>query len=56
LDEIQLINLNGQVIQMIKNPNRVQNMYTLENLPQGFYFVKLSSTDNQTTTKKILVN
>ncbi|CAM3548416.1 extracellular ribonuclease precursor [Flavobacterium saliperosum S13] len=56
LNEIQLINLNGQVIQMIKNPNRVQNTYTLENLPQGFYFVKLSSADNQTTTKKILVN
>lgn len=56
LNEIQLININGQVIQMIKNPNRVQNSYTLENLPQGFYFVKLSSTDNQTTTKKILVN
>lgn len=56
LSEIQLININGQVIQMIKNPNRVQNSYTLENLPQGFYFVKLSSVDNQTTTKKILVN
>ncbi|ESU18590.1 putative extracellular ribonuclease [Flavobacterium cauense R2A-7] len=56
LSEIQLININGQVIQMIKNPNRVQNSYTLENLPQGFYFVKLSSADNQTTTKKILVN
>lgn len=56
LNEIQLININGQVIQMIKNPNRVQNTYTLENLPQGFYFVKLSSADNQTTTKKILVN
>lgn len=56
LSEIQLININGQVIQMIKNPNRVQNSYTLENLPQGFYFVKLSSVDNQSTTKKILVN
>lgn len=56
LNEIQLININGQIIQMIKNPNRVQNTYTLENLPQGFYFVKLSSADNQTTTKKILVN
>nr|WP_294937692.1 endonuclease [uncultured Flavobacterium sp.] len=55
LDEIQLININGQIIQYIKNPNRVQEVYTLENLPQGFYFVKLSS-DNQTTTKKILVN
>lgn len=55
LTEIQLININGQIIQYIKNPNRVQEVYTLENLPQGLYFVKLSS-DNQTTTRKILVN
>jgi endonuclease I len=56
LDEIQLININGQVVQYIKKPNRIQDVYTLENLPQGFYFVKLSSIDNHTTTKKILVN
>ncbi|ESU26653.1 putative extracellular ribonuclease [Flavobacterium limnosediminis JC2902] len=56
LNEIQLININGQVIKNIKKPNSVQNTYTLENLPQGFYFVKLSSSDNQTTTRKILVN
>ena len=56
LNEIQLININGQVIQLIKDPTHVQDTYTLENLPQGFYFVKLSSADNQTTTKKILVN
>lgn len=56
LDEIQLININGQVVQYIKSPNRVQEVYTIENLPQGFYFVKLSTADNQSTTKKILVN
>ncbi|MCG2611947.1 endonuclease [Flavobacterium sp. SM15] len=56
LDEIQLININGQVIQYIKKPNRVQEVYTIENLPQGFYFVKLSTSDNQTSTKKILIN
>ncbi|HSD14244.1 MAG TPA: endonuclease [Flavobacterium sp.] len=56
LVEIQLINVNGQVIKNIKNPNGIQNTYTLDNLTQGFYFIKLSSADNQTTTKKIIVN
>jgi len=56
LSEIELINVNGQIVQKISKPNSIQNVYTLENLPQGFYFVKLTSTDNQTATKKILVN
>lgn len=56
LSEIELININGQMVQKISKPSSVQNVYTLENLPQGFYFVKLTSTDNQTATKKILVN
>lgn len=56
LREIELINVNGQIVQKISKPNNIQNVYTLENLPQGFYFVKLTSTDNQTATKKILVN
>ncbi|MGX7668483.1 endonuclease [Flavobacterium pedocola] len=56
LDEIELININGQVIQHISKPNNIQGTYTLESLPQGFFFVKLTSIDNQTTTKKILVN
>ncbi|MEW5675834.1 endonuclease [Flavobacterium enshiense] len=56
LSEIELININGQIVQQIKKPNSIQNVYTLENLPQGFYFVKLTAADNQTATKKILVN
>lgn len=55
LDEIQLININGQIMQQIKKPNSQNNTYTLDNLPQGFYFLKLS-TDNQSVTKKIIVN
>lgn len=55
LDEIQLINVNGQVIKNIKNPNGIQNTYTLENLPKGFYLVKMSAANND-TTKKIIVN
>jgi len=55
LDEIDLINLNGQLIQVIKKPSLQNQTYTLENLPQGFYFLKMTS-DNQSTTKSIIVN
>ncbi|MDR6968255.1 endonuclease I [Flavobacterium arsenatis] len=55
LDEIQLINVNGQIIQQIKKPVFNSNTYTLENLNSGFYFLKLSS-ENQSVTKKIIVN
>ncbi len=55
LDEIQLINVNGQIIQQISHPKAKQNVYTVDNLPEGFYFLKLNS-DNQTTVKKIIIN
>ncbi|MET0759718.1 MAG: endonuclease [Flavobacterium sp.] len=55
LDEIQLININGQLMQQIKKPVSQNNTYTLENLPQGFYFLKLTS-ENQTVIKKVIVN
>ena len=55
LDEIQLISINGQLIQQIKKPISTNNTYTMENMPTGFYFVKMSA-ENQTATKKIIVN
>jgi len=55
LDNIQLISVNGQVVRELQNPVAENNSYVIENLPQGFYFVKLSA-HNQTTTKKIIVN
>ena len=55
IDEIEVININGQLLQKIKNPVFENNNYTLENLNKGFYFLKLTS-DNQTLTKKIIVN
>ena len=55
LDEIQLINLNGQLIQVIQKPAFNNNTYSLDNLPQGFYLLRLSS-ENQSVTKKIIVN
>lgn len=55
LDEIELININGQLMQQIKNPSLTGNTYSLENLPSGFYFLKLTS-DNQSTTRKVIIN
>jgi endonuclease I len=55
LDEIDLISINGQLMQQIKNPSSNNNTYSLENLPQGFYFLKLSS-NNESITKKVIVN
>lgn len=55
LDNIELININGQLVQQIQKPVAQGNVYTLENLPQGFYFLKLSA-ENQSVTKKVIVN
>ena len=55
IEDIQLITINGQIMLEIKNPVLQNHTYTLENLPQGFYFVKLTA-NNQSTTKKIIVN
>ncbi len=55
IESIELINLNGQTIINISNPEFSNNSYTLENLPQGFYLIRLSA-QNQTATKKVIVN
>lgn len=55
LNEIQLININGQLIQSISKPVLSNNTFSLENLNSGFYLLKISS-DNESITKKILVN
>lgn len=55
IDEIELINLNGQLIQKINNPFFVNNTFELNGLSQGFYFLKMTS-ENQSLTKKIIIN
>jgi endonuclease I len=55
IDTIQLITINGQLMLEVKNPTRVQNSYTVENIPNGFYFVKITSESN-TITKKVIIN
>ena len=55
IDNIQLITINGQLINDFNNPVKINETYTLENLPHGFYFLKLTSNNNS-ITKKISVN
>ena len=55
LDEIQLITINGQILREIKNPVLQNKSLTIDNLQQGFYFLKISSNQQQ-IIKKILVN
>ena len=55
VDEIDVININGQLLQQLKNPTPENNNYSVDNLPQGFYFVKITS-NNQSVVKKVIVN
>ena len=55
LDVIELVSINGQIIQQIQKPASQNKVYTIENMPQGFYFVRLT-VDNQMATKKVIVN
>ena len=55
IDDIQLITINGQLMMEIKKPVLDNNSYSIDNLPEGFYFLKLSS-ENQSIIKKIIVN
>jgi Endonuclease I/Secretion system C-terminal sorting domain len=55
LDQIELVNMNGQVLQQISKPIFQNNIYTLENLPKGFNFLKLKYK-NQSVIKKVIIN
>lgn len=56
LKSITVYNVNGQIIQEIKNPNTVTTeTYDVNNLSTGFYLVQLASK-NGSVTKKVIVN
>ena len=56
LKEMVVYNINGQIVQEIKNPNTIsKETYQINNLNSGFYMVKVAS-ENATITKKIIVN
>jgi endonuclease I len=52
---IQLFNINGQLIQEINQPKFLDNRFILNDIAQGFYFLKLDF-QNQMITKKIIIN
>jgi hypothetical protein len=55
IDAIQFISINGQLINDFKNPIKNNENYTIDNLPKGFYLLKLISNNNS-VTKKISIN
>ena len=55
LKSIVLYNINGQIIQEIKNPSKINEAYKVSNLPKGFYLIQLAS-ENESITRKILVD
>ncbi len=54
IESISLISINGQLIKTITNPVAVQNVYTLDQLTQGFYLLRITSGEFS-TTKKLIV-
>lgn len=55
LDAIEIVTTSGQLLRTINNPIAQGTTYTIEDLPQGFYFLKLNA-ENQSATRKIIVN
>jgi len=56
LKNIVIYNVNGQIVQEIKNPNAIEtSTYKVNNLSTGFYMLQLQ-TENTSVTKKVIVN
>ncbi|GEP52647.1 ribonuclease [Flavobacterium noncentrifugens] len=54
LDEVVLVNINGQVVKQFTMPQLENSIFSVDNIPQGFYFLKLSA-GNQSIIKKVVV-
>lgn len=55
VETIELINLNGQLIQQIRKPSPAGKTYSVDNLPKGFYILRVQA-DGKAENKKIIVN
>ncbi|MEX2349365.1 MAG: endonuclease [Flavobacteriaceae bacterium] len=55
VDSLVFYDINGRVILNIKNPVTVSNIIEINDIPEGFYLVKISS-DSNSSTKKLIVN
>lgn len=51
---IQLINTNGQIVKEYKTFSNADHEVTLDNLPTGFFFVKINSNEGSTIRKVIV--
>lgn len=57
VEGIQLIAINGQLMMQIDKPVFNNQRMTIDNLPKGFYFLRLRTEDEfESVTKKIIVN
>ena len=57
VENIQLISINGQLMMEIKNPVFQNNAIRIDNLPKGFYFLRLGTEDEfKSITKKVMIN
>lgn len=57
VEGIQLIAINGQMMMQIDRPVFQNRRLTIDNLPKGFYFLRLRTEDEfESVTKKIIVN
>lgn len=55
IDRMELITLNGQLIYQFVNPKNQNSIYKIENIPSGFYLLRVN-TGSLLTTKKVIVN
>ncbi len=55
INTIQLINTSGQIVKEFNSFTSSDHEFTLDNLPNGFFFVKINSNEGD-TIRKIIVN
>ena len=55
INAIQLINTSGQIVKEYKTFTNSDHEFTLDNLPNGFFFIKINSNEG-TTIRKVIVN
>lgn len=55
INNLELYTVNGQLLRKIEHPEFQNNAYTMENLPSGFYLLKIATADSA-TVKKLMVN
>jgi hypothetical protein len=55
INSIQLLNTNGQLLQEHRSIENKSYSFAVDDLPKGFYLLKLYSTKGS-TTRKIIIN